>query len=130
MFQKMLQCGSNGGGGITGVTYPADLNTYKDSNIDHYVSSNSITVRNAKGKRLSIIFFSMISSANVSINNCTVNSITGGTILGTAVIPTEWEYSSYYFAISQTIVDVTQDTMVINTKRTTGGAYINIFEIT
>lgn len=130
MFQKMLQCGSDGGGGITGVTYPTNLNTYKDSGIDHYVSSNSITVSNAKGKRLSIIFLSMSSYANVSIPNCTVNSITGGTILGTSVIPTEWKYNTYYFAISQTIVDVTQDTMVINTNRTTGGVYINIFEIT
>ena len=129
MFQKMLQQGG-GGGGITGVTYPTALNAYKDSNIDHYVNSNSITVSNAKGKRLSIILYGMSSYANISVPNCTVNSITGGTILGTSVIPTEWNYDTYYFAISQTIVDVTQDTMVINTNRTTGGAYINIFEIT
>ena len=129
MFQKILQ-GGGGGGEITGVTYPTALNTYKDSNIDHYVASNSITVSNAKGKRLSIIFYAMSSYTNISIPNCTVNSITGGTILGTSVIPTEWYYGSFYFAISQTIVDVTQDTMVINTNRTTGGAYINIFEIT
>ena len=128
MFQEMLQVGS--GGGITGVTYPTNLNTYKDAGIDHYVNSNSITVSNAKGKRLSIIIFAMISSANISIPNCTVNSITGGTILGTSVIPTEWTYRSYYYAISQTIVDVTQDTMVINTNRISAGAYINIFEIT
>ena len=129
MFQKMLQGGS-GGGGITGVTYPTDLNTYKDNNLDHYVNSNSITVSNAKGKRLSIIFFAMSSGTNTSIPNCTVNSITGGTILGTSVTPKEWKFGSYYLAISQTIVDVTQDTMVINTKRTKGGAYIIIFEIT